>query len=110
MELKYYVLGKKNNPILSLYLDKYYDLLQKKLTDISLAGFLVTEISQLLAYTENRKFILNADISSLINVLHLEIVEKKSQGLQSADFYIDKLQKEITFLISEDHEKLTMNQ
>ena len=98
--LKYYVLWTKNSPLLKEYFEKFYIKLLEDLNKISEKWYLRNEINDLLK-TENRKFILNADISSLINSL---IIDSDSKS-------IDKLKKEINIFLSEwiDSEKLTQN-
>jgi len=64
-DLKYYVLGKKDSPLLKEYFEKFYQKLLKDLKIISEKWILTEQINKLLA-TDNKDFILNADTSSLI--------------------------------------------
>ena len=98
--LKYYVLWKKDSPLLKKYLEKYYNKLINDLEKIKNNWFLVEEIEELFKI-ENRKFILNADISSLINSI---ILSNYSESL-------NELKKEIDIFISEwlKSENLTLN-
>ena len=77
--LKYYVLWKKDSPLLKEYLEKFYKKLLIDIKNISDSWYLKNEIENLLK-KENRDFILNADISSLINSIiidnNVENIEK----------------------------------
>lgn len=110
MELNYYVLGKKNNPMLLGYLDKYYDILCNKLRDISQKDILTDDIWKLLDI-ENRKFILNADISSTINIIHdIQILLKRPIWVFLPEIYQERLQKEIQFFLNKEEEHLITHQ
>jgi len=61
-----------------MYFDKYYQKLISNLKDLSEKQILTKEINNLLN-TDNRQFILNADISSIINLLQKEIIENIPQ-------------------------------
>jgi len=110
-KLKYYVLWKKDSPLLKKYLEKYYIKLISDLENIKHLSFpkgvpeewgggIIKSISKLLK-TENKNFILNADISSLINSIILE------NNLES----INKLKNEINIFLKEwiHSENLTQN-
>lgn len=109
--LNYYVLWKKNNKMILNYFDMYYNKLIWYLKNISDKNILKVEIENLLNTDNNRKFILNADISSLINFIHKELIELKPQYLWDVNIYIKKIQKEINIFIKEgiDSKNLTMN-
>lgn len=73
--LKYYVIWVKNSPLLKKYLDKYYHKLLKDLeniknftSNIKLKKF----IEELLVLKNNKDFILDPDISSLINSIVID--------------------------------------
>jgi len=66
--LKYYVLWKKDSPLLKEYFEKFYQKLLKDLKTIYERWVLTEQISNLLN-VDNRKFILNADTSSLIDII-----------------------------------------
>lgn len=108
--LNYYVLWKKDNQMISTYFDKYYDKLLSDLKNISNKDILKIEIQNLLN-TNNRDFILNADISSLINLIYKELIENTPQYLWDIDIYIKKLQKEINIFLQEgiNSKNLTIN-
>ena len=98
--LKYYVLWKKDSPLLKEYFEKYYNLLKEKLEIIKDNNILFNEIEKLLK-TENNIFILNADISSLINsILNNFDIENS----------IKKLEKEINIFLSEGIESINLSQ
>lgn len=65
MELKYYVLGKKDNKLLINSLNKYYTLLLTYLDNLEF-----TNKNLLLDNSNNIDFILSPDISSIIEVLY----------------------------------------
>lgn len=96
--------------MISNYFDKYYDKLISDLKDILNKNILKNEISNLLNI-DNRVFVLNADISSIISLLHKELVESKPQYIWNTDIYIQKLQKEIYTFLQEgiDSSNLSMN-
>lgn len=110
MNLKYYVLWKKDNEMISNYLNKYYIKLLGYLKDIKKAWYLIEEIDKLLSI-ENRNFILNADYSSVINMLYFELVNETPQYLWEVTKYLDWFKKEINIFLKEwiDSEKLLMN-
>lgn len=97
-DLKYYVLWIKNSPLLKGYKEKFYQKLLIDLQKIADSGILKWEIGKLL-WMENREFILNPDVYSLINGLSIEWLQK----------YEEKLKREIQFFLSWEQEKLTMN-
>ena len=68
--LKYYVLWKKDSSLLKEYLEKYYNKLIFDLEKLRDKEILKKEIYNLFNI-ENRNFILNADISTLINSISL---------------------------------------
>jgi hypothetical protein len=109
MNLKYYVLGTKSNPMLLSYLEKYYQKMLVYLQDIKNIWVLSPEIDTLLQ-KDNKSFISNPDISSLINVIYLEKILKKEQHLGDINSYIDILWKEISLFNSWNRENLSMNQ
>lgn len=110
MKLNYYVLWKKDNSILSSYLDKYYNLLITYLSELKNIWILSEEIANLLKI-ENKDFILNPDQSSIINVLYKELIEKKSQYLWDTSVFINNLKKEIDIYLLEwiNSDNLVMN-
>ena len=97
-DLKYYVLWRKDSPLLKEYKERFYQKLIQDLQKLADNGTLKTEIEELL-WSENRDFILNPDISSLINGLSIEWLP----------VYEEKLQNEIHFYLIGESEKLTMN-
>ncbi|MDP2090461.1 MAG: HEXXH motif-containing putative peptide modification protein [Candidatus Gracilibacteria bacterium] len=108
-DLKYYVLGVKDSPLLKKYFDKYYNKLISDLKEISEKGILSQEINKLLQI-ENRQFLLNPDQSSVINLLYKEFVENKSQKLLDKSIYVELFKKEIDFFLAGKEEELIMNQ
>ncbi|MDD5213070.1 MAG: HEXXH motif-containing putative peptide modification protein [Candidatus Gracilibacteria bacterium] len=108
MKSNYYVLGKKDNPILSFYFDKYYLLLISYLEKLKALGTLSKELEELLK-VENREFVLNPDQSSIINLLFKEIIEKTPQYLGDIKIFELKFKKEIDLFLSGDFENLIMN-
>lgn len=109
MDLKYYVLWKKDSPLLKYHLEKYYILILIKLQEIKELWILEEEISNLLKI-DNRDFILNPDQSSLINLIYKELVEKKPQFLWDISNYHNLLSEQINLFLSWDQDKLSMNQ
>lgn len=125
MEQKHYVLGTKDNQMVSSYFDRYYLLLISYLEALSKKGILLQEIGELLSIRESeldseyspkgqtiekRDFILSPDQSSLINVLYKELIEGKSQYLWDYKRYEQQLKKEINLFLNGKHNELTMNQ
>ena len=98
--LKYYVLWKKDSPLLKEYLEKFYKKLLIDIKNISDLWYLKNEIENLLKQ-ENRDFILNADISSLINSI---IIDNNVEN-------IEKLKNEINIFLNEwiESKNLTQN-
>ena len=98
--LKYYVLWKKDSPLLKEYLEKFYKKLLIDIKNISDSWYLKNEIENLLK-KENRDFILNADISSLINSI---IIDNNVEN-------IEKLKNEINIFLNEwiESKNLTQN-
>ena len=89
-DLKYYVLWTKNSPLLDKYLTKFYNKLIQDLKSISKSWNLQEEINKLFN-KENKDFILNADISSLINSISID------SNIDS----IDKLKNDINIFLKE---------
>ncbi|MDD2892126.1 MAG: HEXXH motif-containing putative peptide modification protein [Candidatus Gracilibacteria bacterium] len=125
MEMEYYVLGKKDNQMVSSYFDRYYLLLISYLEALSKKGILSQEIGELLSTRESeldsecslkgqaiekRDFILSPDQSSIINVLYKELIEGKSQYLGDYKRYEQQLKKEIDLFLNGKHNELTMSQ
>ena len=97
--LKYYVLWTKDSPLLKEYLEKFYYKLINDLNKISELWYLSEEIDKLLK-TDNRKFILNADISSLINAIYFDNDVNN----------LNILKKEINIFLDEWIDSLNLNQ
>ena len=99
MNLKFYVLWTKNSPLLKEYLEKYYQKLIIDLEKIQKESK-SNNINKLLN-TDNKKFILNADISVLIQSI---ILDNNKQSFK-------KLEKEINIFLKEwiDSPNLTIN-
>jgi hypothetical protein len=97
-DLKYYVLWIKDSLLLKEYKEKFYQKLLIDLQKLADRWVWKKEISELLR-TENRDFILNPDISSLINALTIEW----------GNIHEEKLQNEISFFLNGEEDKLTMN-
>jgi len=108
MESKYYVLGKKDNQMVSSYFDKYYLLLVSYLEALLEKWVLTREISDLLK-RENKDFILSPDQSSIINLLYKEIIEEKPQYLWEYKTYEQQLKKEIDLFLNGKWDELVMN-
>jgi len=112
MNIKYYVLWIKNSPLLKEYLNNFYNKLISDLEIIISSSFifknkekeikngLLSSINSLLE-VYNKDFILNADISSLIQSI---IIDNNNES-------INKLKKEIDIFLSEgiDSPNLTQN-
>lgn len=107
--LKYYVLWKKNSPLLKDYLDKFYIKILKNLNNINYLNFNIKDINlekrlwnkiKKLLEIENKSFILNADISSLIDSI------TRYNEFNS----IEKLEKEIDIFLLEWIESVNLNQ
>lgn len=110
--LKYYVLWKKNSPLLEKYMEKYYNLLLgklEKLKDIWILEWLIEEL--LFLNYDNKTFILNADNSTIINYIYFEKVESLDQYLWDYKKYENKLKDEISIFLSEwiESKKIVMN-
>lgn len=108
MKLNYYVLWKKDNEMLSMYLEKYYLLLLSYLREILSYGILKSEISNLLKI-ENKEFILDPDQSAIINLIYKEIIKKEPQYLWDYKIYENKLKKEIDLFLLWKYDELQMN-
>ncbi len=108
--LKYYVLGTKNSPLLKEYKEKYYNLLLERLKNLQEKWFLSTEIEKLLK-TDNKDFILNADNSSLINYFYFEIIEWFNSDLWDINNYKNIFKNELNIFFNEwiDSPNLTQN-
>ena len=130
--MKYYVLGSKNNEMLSHYREKYYHLLCHKLQEISIiiaksnnsnttnnnntinSASNNTEVAKniqilLHIWEKNREFILNADYSVLVNFLYTEYVEHINNHLQSKEEALSILAREIELYLSWKTDQLLMN-
>ncbi len=105
--MKYYVLGRKDNPMLKEYLNKFYDKLLEMFLALSQKGILIEEIDALLK-VENREFIMNADQSSIVNLLYIELI-KFWKDKKFYKNYIDKLRKEIDLFLAWKNDELIMN-
>lgn len=113
--INYYVLGKKDNKMLSDYLDKYYYLLLQRLEN-----HISSNIFKELNHKDNSKdFILNGDISSLINRLETLSNEKNKEYLDlkilldnQINYYLNWNTEELVYLqgnnIWETNIKLTL--
>ena len=110
--LKYYVLWKKDSPLLKQYLEKYYNLLLDRLEKLKIKSELKQSIDSLLNSKEKKSFITNADNSSLINYLYLELVELKPQFLgnikEKQDLFLSQIENFLKEWI--DSPNLVMNQ
>lgn len=129
MKMKHYVLGKKDNEIVTLYFDKYYLLLISHLEDLSKRWILSQEIWKLFSIIDSesgskcspkgsplegqtlrmRDFILSPDQSSIINLLYKEIIERKMQYPWDYKIYEQKLKKEIDLFLCGKFNELVMN-
>jgi len=110
VELQYYVLGKKNNPMLKEYLESYYEKICLFLEELSHAWILTDEISQLFEHRDNKDFLSKADITSLIHAIHQYAIQKKSWWPDPQEHYVNQLAEQIGFLLSWDHDRLIYNQ
>ncbi len=109
MKLKYYVLWRKDNPIIQEYLDKYYQKLIAMLKDIKNSWYMSLKIKSLL-WVENKNFILSGDISSLIQILHTELIQEgKTFNLEKPELYILQLEEQIGYFLKGDQENLIIN-
>ena len=102
--LKYYVLWTKNSPLLKEYLEKFYNKLLLDLDKIKNTSYndnLSRYIEDLIINKDNRKFILNPDISSLINSI---IIDRDINS-------IGKLEYELNIFLDQwiDSKNLTQN-
>jgi hypothetical protein len=98
-DIKYYVLWMKDSPLLKEYLEKYYNKLIWDLNKLKDSWILKQEIEKLLKI-KNRDFILNADISSLINSILID----------DNMIISNKLKKEINIFLSEWIESINLIQ
>ena len=110
--MQYYVLGTKNNGMLEWYLKRYYIKLQENLDEIW--KFLWDEVQERIQklldlWEKNRDFIMNGDISSVINYLYLECIKKVDQWLWSYNVYAKQLEKEIQLFLEWDINDLSLN-
>jgi len=98
--LNYYVLWTKNSPLLKEYFDKYYNKLIKDLENIQ-KEYSFIKLNELLKQKDQKKFILDADISSLIQSITIED-DKNS---------LNNLKDEIDIFLNEwiNSSHLTMN-
>lgn len=101
--MDYYVLGKKNNEMLKKYQDMYYKKLLSMINDLIEKWILVWELKSLFE-RDNRDFIMNADQSSILNLLYTNI-----SNLWNYQKYIDKFKREIDLFLSWKFDDLTMN-
>ena len=108
MDLQYYVLGKKDNPMLTFYLDKYELKLKELLLFLEKKGILRKLISELLS-RDCKDFIIAPDISALINTLYKQICLEEDMYLWNSELYIQKLWKEIQYFLDWDQNLLTAN-
>ena len=95
--IKYYVLWKKNNEMLAFYLDKYYYLLLEKLKNI----ISIDLYSNLIEIDNNRDFIINWDISSLINRLDTLKNNENKEYIDIKRILDDEITKLFSWNISE---------
>ncbi len=104
-ELKYYVLWTKDSPLLKNYFQKYYQKLLDDLKNLQEKWILKEEIEKLLK-KDCKNFILNADISSLINWIVISLNENTSPEIE-----IIKLKEEIEIFLEEwiSSDKLSQN-
>ncbi len=115
--LKYYVLWKKDSPLLKEYLDKFYNKLLLDLLELSNYFFEnnfqknSNIIKSLLNTNNNRGFILNGEISSIVNYLFSELIKWKNEWLWDYRVYLNRLIKEINIFLDEwiESEKLNLN-
>lgn len=107
-DLKYYVLWKKDSPLLKEYFDMYYDKLIDELKTISENGILTNEINNLLK-VQNRDFILNADQSSIINYLYKNHIKKIYKEDLDTNLQILNIKKEIDLFLDWKYDELLMN-
>ncbi len=110
-DLKYYVLWKKDSPLLKEYLEKYYNLLLEKLEKLKIKSDLKQAIESLLSSEDKKDFIMNADNSSLINYLYFELIDLKPQFLWNIQDRIDLFLNQIDVFLREwiSSSNLTMN-
>lgn len=105
--MKYYVLWKKNNEMLFEYLNKYFDLLKSKLSDISKAWF-ASELINKLLNGEYRDFIMHPDNSSIINLMYANEILWRKDDINITQYQEIFLQ-ELKLLFNGNIDKLTMN-
>jgi len=109
--LKYYVLWTKNSSLLKKYFEKYYNLLLDRLEKLAKNWYLKNKIGLLLENKYKREFIMNADNSSVINYLYLELVEWLPQFLWDIEKYKNIFKNEIEIFLKQwiNSANLTMN-
>lgn len=100
--INYYVLWKKNNEMLVSYLDKYYYLLLERLKEI-ISDDIYNEI---ISKVNNKDFIINWDISSLIN----RLLELKNHNFPDEDNVQSILNNEINIFLNWDDSTLISKQ
>lgn len=109
MTMKYYVLWIKDNPIIQKYQDLYYKKLISRLEQIHASGYVKDIIIDLLQSLDNRDFILNGEVSSLINILFFEIIEGKSFQIRETQYFIEQFEQEVRYYLLGEFDKLSMN-
>ena len=107
MDLKYYVLWRENNPTVLRYLEKYYQKLQQDIQTLQERWYIKKETKELLA-CDSKDFLLNGEVSSMINFLFKELIEKRTHPW-SIDIFINRLNEEICYFLGKKDKELSMN-
>ena len=105
--MKYFVLGKKDSPLLSLYLDKYFTKISQ-LLQLLLKENIISVKVDLIVKENYRDFILHPDISTLVLYLYDECILNKNQWLWDPDFYRNTLEKQCISFAKWDKESLCL--
>lgn len=107
--MQYYVLWIKNNTILMDYLEQYKVLLSQWLIQIKEKWILSEKIANLLEKEGFKEFVIDPDISSIVEYIYNEFIENKKQNIGDPKKYIDRLEKEIVAFLAGNIWELSMN-
>ncbi len=105
--MKYFVLWKKDSPLLKEYLDRYFQKISSMLQDLLDARICDTDF-HFTGISEERSFLLHPDISTLILFLHKKYIEKVSEWFSGYEEYKSILTKQLAMFSFWEHDKLSM--
>lgn len=106
--LKYYVLWRKNSPLIAEYKEKFYKKLIQLLEWYIATKLIEWNITKILEKKDSKSFILNTDISSLICYIEYQ---QSNNEIDEVNKTANILQKEIQCFLEKgiDSKQLTMN-